>query len=163
LIALMVACFGAGTPAHDMFGNLADPNDPAAQRLSEAPFTAALPRALLGHPNGPASAIVSHVDRAWSTTFVGAHREAQTRTFASIVRHVMRGLPIGAAMEEMTTVYAQAGAALSEALYHVDRGRRALPDEVNGFWLETADAGGYIILGDPASTLTERGGTDDDD
>ncbi len=148
LIALFVACFGAGTPAIDTFGELS-----SSQRISPAPFTAALPRALLSHPGAPAAAVVSHVDRAWSTTFVGDRSESQTRTFASIIRHLTRGLPIGAAMEEMTSVYAQAGAALAEALYRVARGRRAIPTEVDDLWLETADAGGYVILGDPASRL----------
>jgi hypothetical protein len=148
LIALFVACFGAGTPAIDTFGELS-----SSKRISPSPFTAALPRGLLSHPGSPAAAVVSHVDRAWSTTFVGDRSESQTRTFASIIRHLARGLPIGAAMEEMTSVYAQAGAALAEALYRVARGRRAIPTEVNDLWLETADAGGYVILGDPASRL----------
>lgn len=153
LIALIVACFGAGTPRYDTFAELGRASNTEPEPLASAPFTAALPQALLSHTSGPASAIVSHVDRAWSSTFVGPLRESQAQTFKSIIKKVLRGCPIGAAMEDMTSVYAQAGAELAEAVFHVDRGRRARAEEVNDRWLETADAGGYVVLGDPAAQL----------
>ena len=62
MVALIFACFGAGTPDADQFlMDLSQPGKPLAPK----PFMAALPRRLLTHPNGSALAVIGHIDRAW--------------------------------------------------------------------------------------------------
>ena len=62
LVAFHFACFSAGTPAVDRYAH--DPGSkPSA--LAPHPFVAALPKALLAHPQGGALACIGHVERAW--------------------------------------------------------------------------------------------------
>ena len=64
MVALLFACFGAGTPDADQF--LMDLSQAGtAPPLAPKPFIAALPRRLLAHPNGSALAVIGHIDRAW--------------------------------------------------------------------------------------------------
>jgi hypothetical protein len=64
VVALLFACFGAGTPDTDQF--LMDLSQAGkAPPLAPQPFVAALPRRLLAHPNGSALAVIGHIDRAW--------------------------------------------------------------------------------------------------
>ena len=64
LVALLFACFGAGTPDADQF--LMDLSQAGtAPPLAPQPFIAALPRRLLAHPKGSALAVIGHIDRAW--------------------------------------------------------------------------------------------------
>ena len=62
LIAFHFACYGAGTPSHDRF--MHKRGQPPTE-IATQPFLAALPTALLAHPNGSALACIGHVERAW--------------------------------------------------------------------------------------------------
>lgn len=60
LVSFHFACYGAGTPSHDRFLHVKSTPPPA---IAERAFFAALPRALMTHPNGGALACIGHVER----------------------------------------------------------------------------------------------------
>ena len=109
LLAFHFACYGAGTPQLDdfpaSFGGL-----PQRAGIAPRPFVARLPQRVLG---GGALAVVGHVERAWTTSFLGdppAGRQIQA--FADTLGRLLRGDPVGFAMEAFNNRYA----ALSELL-----------------------------------------------
>ncbi len=74
LVAFLLACYGAGTPATDNF--LTERNrGPVA--VASSPFGAALPQRLLSHPNGGALAVVGHVERACGYSIRSSRPTAQ--------------------------------------------------------------------------------------
>ena len=145
MVALLFACYGAGTPATD-----SSPRR-AGQALAPGPFVAALPRALLSHPCGTALGMFGHVDRtlAWSLQPPGVG--AQTTPFARAVIHPLIGSRLGAALDDLN----QRGATLASTL--ASNLRPGAPpiadDELVQVWAQQRDAAGFILLGDPAARL----------
>lgn len=150
LMTFHFACYGAGTPRLDDFAHQA-----FKERTAIAPeaFLAALPTALLGHPRGGALAVVGHVERAWSYSFEWEGASAQTTVFESVLRCLLDGYPVGAAMEYLNTRYAELATMLADQLEEIEFGAVADPYELAGLWTANADARGYAILGDPAVRL----------
>ena len=152
LISFHFACYGAGTPAIDDFPDLEDKlfrNRP----LSPFPFCARLPQKLLAHPNGGALAFVGHVDRAWSCSFLLNRSQEQIDTFASYLKELFMGMPVGHAMEYFNDRYAALATVLTSRFNQVRFG--IIPDaafiaSVVSTWLEHNDARNYVIFGDPA-------------
>jgi hypothetical protein len=66
LIALFFACFGGGTPKTDDFPHLLAGSQ---DDIAPCAFVASLPKRLLGHRRG-ALAVVGHVERVWSYSFI---------------------------------------------------------------------------------------------
>jgi hypothetical protein len=131
LIVFHFACFSAGTArtepeAHRRFG--------WPERIAPRAFVSCLPKRLLAHPRGGALAVLGHVGRAWSTSFLWSGVGAQRQAFESAFYLLMQGYPVGAALEPFRLrsleIAALSGAASDE--------------------LAAADARGYAILGDPA-------------
>jgi hypothetical protein len=128
LVAFHFACFSAGTAqaepeAHRRFG--------WPERIAPRPFVAYLPQRLLARG---ALAVLGHVGRAWSASFVWPGVGAQRQTFESTLYLLMQGCPVGMALEPFRQRSLEI-AALSGAA---------------GDELAAADARGYAILGDPA-------------
>jgi hypothetical protein len=163
LIAFHFACFGAGTPRLEDYQTLDLTNlrERLARSMAKRAFVAQLPRRLLGHPGGGALAVIGHVERALGSSFQfnsrGGQRSSVT-TFESGLRRLMRGQPVGLAVEAFNERYADVCADLTEAVRRVnDEGR--IPDdaELAELWMASTDARGYIVLGDPAVRLTGLG------
>ena len=95
MVALLFACFGAGTPDVDQF--LMDLSQAgSAPSLAPAPFVAALPQRLLTHPRGSALAVIGHIDRAWGFSMQAEKvAEPQIATFRSSIGFILTGAPIG--------------------------------------------------------------------
>lgn len=149
LVVFAMASFSAGTPRHSAFVSL---NATRPCELADADFVARLPQRLLSHPGGPALAVVGHVDAAFSHGFAWLPEGHQNQTFMIATQHLMGGAPVGRAMDCFGQRYAELAAALADLLSK-RLGPPADPEEVQRIWQATRDAGGYVLLGDPAARV----------
>jgi hypothetical protein len=155
LIAFFFACYGAGTPLYDEFSRQAFKERRA---IVEKPFTAALPRAMLSLANG-ALAVIGHIERTWSVSFLGTRQDEQTTVFESAIAHLLQGYPVGSALEYFNSRHAALSTQLTTALETEGKADYsfgdAAPDpyEIAAMWTANNDARGYVIIGDPAVHL----------
>jgi hypothetical protein len=149
-IVFSLACFSAGTPQWDGFAGL---EAEAAKRLAPHDFVAALPRRLLSLPEGPALAMVGHVDSAVEQGFMWLPEGDQPTSYVDAVQRLMAGEPVGRAMRPFSLRYA----ALSADLHHQQRLKNlGLPGDdrrLGHLWQAVRDAVGWVVLGDPAVRL----------
>jgi hypothetical protein len=149
LVAFFFACYGAGTPQVDQFQH--HPGEPPSTIAAE-PFVAALPKGLLGHPEGGALAAIGHIERAWGYSFVSGGR-AQLLPFQNALGRILAGQPVGFAMKDFNEKYAALSANISDILEKLGWGK-VIPDaQLASLWTERNDAQNYVLLGDPAATL----------
>jgi hypothetical protein len=151
LIAFFFACYSAGTPRFDEYTK--QESREHRETIADQPFTAALPSAMLGLPRG-ALAVVGHVERAWGISFLGPRRTEQIAVFRSAVERLLKGHPLGSAMEYFNGRYA----AIATELTSVLQGplwEEPDPYEVARLWTTNNDARGYIVIGDPAVRLPQ--------
>jgi len=150
LVAIMFACYAAGTPAADPF-----PFDRSRgpTKLTDVPFVAAFPQRLLGHPNGTALAVLGHVDRTCEYSIAPPGLSPRTGPFRSLLGRILRGEPVGHATRDFGDRFAAANDRLTRALDPADPGPRLTAEEVAGAWFERNDAQYYVTLGDPAARL----------
>jgi hypothetical protein len=150
LISFHFACYGAGTPRHDEFlveeGTL-------PREIAERPFVAALPNALLAHPQGGALAVIGHVERAWGYSIVDSDRRAQLLPFESTLGALLLGWPVGHAVRSFRERYAALAAGLAKLLEEVRWGLAVADEDLAAAWVESNDARNYAVLGDPAARL----------
>jgi hypothetical protein len=145
LVAFLFACFGLGTPATDSFPTR------AGQVLANQPFTSALPRALLSHPQGGALGVFGHVDRTLVWSLQPPQAGVATDPFARAVLNVLVGNRLGAALEDLNQRGATLSSILSQAL------KPGAPPVANAdlvrTWTQQRDACAFMLLGDPAARL----------
>lgn len=151
LVAFLFACFGGGTPTHDRFAALSRGK---AAPLAPRPFFAALPAALLAHPNGGALAVIGHSDRAWGFSIQSPGAQPQIDAFRSTVQRILHGLPVGYALQDFNFRYADLSIQVSHYIEQKVYFNQDVPDEkIAVAWTQRNDAEGYIVLGDPAVRL----------
>ncbi|MEH2207218.1 MAG: hypothetical protein V7K53_24635 [Nostoc sp.] len=140
LITFHFACHSIGTPELDSFDN-------SSNRLAPKPFVARLPQRLLSQG---ALAVIGHVDRVLKYSFLGSYGQAQLETFKdSLIRLLMKGYPVGYAVESFNERYSALAADLLAS-----RTDSSVSDwHVSDLWLAYRDARSYAILGDPAVRL----------
>ena len=146
-IAMLFACYGAGTPQFNEFrqrDELAEAN-----QIAPKPFVAALPKAMLSHPKGGALAVIGHVERAWTCSFLEGKKAPQIQTFESSVKKILDGYPVGYAMEDFNSRYAELSSELLDMIPLLKAGMNAT-EEFVGNWTENYDARNYSLIGDPA-------------
>jgi hypothetical protein len=156
LVAMVFACYGAGTPHTDQFlENLGQDGEapPLAPPRAPQPFSAALPRRLLAHPNGAALAVIGHVDRAFGYSIQQSRAEGpQIETFRNSIGFILKGAPVGHVMAQY---FGARFADLSTHLLSVTSPSAPSDDarpndrELVDTWLERNDAQNYVMLGDP--------------
>jgi hypothetical protein len=151
LIAFFFACYGGGTPQFDEFAHRAlNRPTPIAPRA----FVAGLPQRLLAHDNGGALAVVAHVDRAWGFSFFWGKAGSELTTFEATLHQLLRGLPLGHAVEPFNQRYADLATTLSRILEEIQLGLEPDRRELAMLWTANNDARNYVILGDPAVSLS---------
>ena len=147
MIAFLFACYSAGTPAFDEF---LPPGTETVSSIAPKPFVARLPQRMLGCG---ASAVIGHVERAWTTSFRWPGTGATTTAFTSVLHALARGARAGAALEHLTRRYTEVSTELAEEL-RLRRANIDNDDVVAGLWTAQTDARNFVILGDPAVRLT---------
>ncbi len=153
LIAFHFACYGGGTPLYDNFVQ----KDGKPIQLAPRPLVAALPQKELAHENGGALAVVGHVDRAWSYSFVWAGAGPQTAVYSSTFKALMAGKTIGNAMEYFNDRFGALAAgwqSLKAMLEDIAFGGTVDSEELAGLWDASNDARNFVIVGDPAVRLS---------
>lgn len=146
-IAFFFACFSAGTPNLDDYA-LAQNRQRVT--LSPKPFIAELPKRLLSRPGGGALAVIGHVERAWGYSYRWKDVESEPESFKAVIYQLMRGMPVGYAMEHVNQRYAQIAASLAYDLGEARFNPRYDPKVLGYHWMAHNDARGYAIIGDPA-------------
>ena len=118
--------------------------------IASAPFVAALPQRLLSHPNGPALAVLGHVERAWGYSIKPTGAGAQIGPFREFLARVLSGEPVGHATKNFSERYAVLSTALASALDENSKEAKLPPQEIAATWVERNDAQNYVLLSDPA-------------
>jgi hypothetical protein len=161
LIGVFFACFGAGTPRLSDFFHLKERRPEERLHLAEKALLAPLPQRLLSHPKGGALAVVGHIERAWTASFkvpgVSGPEGRDLQGFEQLLSLLMRGYPLGAALEEMNSRYAQYSTELTDEIYPVIHHNLTFTDDLKRkaarLWTANHDARNYIVVGDPAVRL----------
>ena len=146
MIALLFACYGAGTPRFDDFAQ----SGGGRKEIAPAPFVSSLARRMLGHPAGPALAVVGHVERAMSYSFAWPGAGEQLGAFESVLTAIVNGRRLGAAMEFLNDRYSALTVELDDLRERLRYNEAVDPVELAGLWTARNDARNYVILGDPA-------------
>lgn len=149
-IQFLLSSHTAGTPEFEDFPELGAEE---RRRLAPRAFTAALPQALLGHPNGGSLAVIGHVERLWAYSFQGGKGLGKDLgLFVQAILRILEGNPVGLAMDFFNSRYAEYSALLAA---DVEEGRmRSLDDiDLQRKLIAAKDARNYVLLGDPAARL----------
>ena len=144
------ACYGGGTPRDDLYAFELDQEVPV---IAPEPFVAALPRRLLAHPNGGALACIAHVERAWGSSITGVASSPQIRAFQRALATLLVGKPAGVAVQEFNDLSATLSEILARLLGDVARKKAVDDGELVSTWTARNDAGGFVLIGDPAVRL----------
>lgn len=150
LMACLFACYSAGTK--ELHSLPPEPGRPP-QRLAARPFIAALPQRLLAQG---ALACIGHIDQAYGYSFINKG-SFWIDHFMNMLERALKGEPVGLAMRELTGRYASLATEFAKTLYDEKMlGQRLSDKELGRMWLEVMDAGGYLLLGDPAARIDPR-------
>jgi hypothetical protein len=162
MIAMCFACFGLGTPAHDDFTQHGL-GQGQTRAIAAEDFVARLPQRMLANPGGGALAVIGHVDRAWSSSFLWIDARAQRQSqahldvFESTVAGVLSGKRVGHALEHFNLRHAELSADLSARIEEMQHYDAELDEsEIAQLWVFRNDARNYALMGDPAVRLPGR-------
>lgn len=150
-VAFLHSCYTLGTPRRDLFAK----PDEGVSRLAPRPFVNELAKTLLAHPDGPALAVVGHVDQTFEPFWKWPGSESRIETFTSAFLSLLHGHRLGHALEVFAHRYAEIAVELAEREWR----RTATPtsekdhEELGRLWQGFHDARAFGILGDPAVRL----------
>ncbi|MGC9393537.1 MAG: hypothetical protein ACP5J4_01635 [Anaerolineae bacterium] len=156
-IAFLFACYGAGTPKIDDYYRQAYMDE--GEVIAEQPFVAALPKAMLSLARGGALAVIGHIERVWSLSYLGpeqrvglgeSRRDEHLAVFESTVDRLLHGYPVGAAMDHFDVRYAALSTELTAAF---EAFTEPSDFQLTELWTANHDARGYVVIGDPAVRL----------
>ena len=146
MIAMLFACYGAGTPELDQFAMQAFK---VREKIAPQGFTAALPQRML---QKGALAVIGHVERAWGYSFISPSGNVDNQAFVTALRMLMNGNPVGLATDPSFNLrYAGLSSDLNSDLEELKWDPAYLNDyELAHRWTANNDARSYVIIGDPA-------------
>lgn len=148
MMSVLLACYGAGSPARDNFVFLPDGERP---RVAPFPFVARLPQELLKRG---ALAVFGHIDRAWTYIFRGVDAVAsQTQSFQDVLTRLGMGKRAGFATDQFNALQAGFGLMFGDELENIRFGKRIESLQLSRLWMARNDARNYALLGDPAVRL----------
>ncbi len=152
LLAFLFSCYSCGTPQRNSFA-APSPESAEAAVLAPRPFVAALPERLLRQG---ALAVIGHVDRTWTNSFRWQDRR-EPQTFRSVLRNLLSGWRVGAAME----TFGQVDGDLASRLLELRDRQASLSgheqERYARYWRARKDARNFTILGDPAARVAVPG------
>jgi hypothetical protein len=150
MVAFMFACYGAGTPQYDNFVHESGEQPPV---IADPPFVASLPKAMMAHQAGGALAVLGHVERVWSHSFMSGQTSVLV-PFENAVARILKGDRIGLAMSDFNERHAALSASLATVLEDISFGKEVPDTELASLWAERNDAQNFVLLGDPAVRLS---------
>lgn len=154
MIAVLFACFSAGTPRANSFRRADGTGRVSGHELAPVDFVANLPRRMLAHPNGGALAVVGHVDTAIETSFtLGRQGPTLNTEYRSLVAQLMAGVPVGHAMDGFGARYGVLEVQLGRYRSMIEFGGTPKPADVASVYAMKVDTRAFVIVGDPAVRL----------
>jgi hypothetical protein len=146
MIAFFFACNSAGTShLNDLAGQ--------PKELAHKAFVAKLPQRLLGHENGSALAVIGHIGGACKSSIAWPGGGQQTAAFEDAVTRLMKGRPVGFAVEPFNERHADLSVSLSDLQQDAEWGIELPADQLAAMYSIRNDARNYVVLGDPAVRL----------
>ncbi|HEX6903991.1 MAG TPA: toll/interleukin-1 receptor domain-containing protein [Thermoanaerobaculia bacterium] len=150
-IGFYSSCYSAGTPETSDFFTYS-----SSRKTQIAPmaFVSPLAKRMLGSVAKPALAVIGHIDKLWSTSFVSLSRdESQLSCHVEMLKAIMQGYPVGFAMRRFHDRYTTLCSVLVENFW-----QREWLEDVYEFEFErlnrvVVDARNYVLIGDPAVRL----------
>jgi hypothetical protein len=148
LVVFSFACYSAGTPHLEDFAYL---KQQKPKELSPQPFVSQLSQRLLAQG---AMAFIGHVERAWDYPFLWDGVGRDIATFQSTVEAILKGKPIGHALQHFNDRYLALARELTESeedglLAQYNIGEPVNPIELVSLWTAHNDARAYVLYGDP--------------
>lgn len=140
VIAFHFACYSLGTPQFNNFKNKG-----GEPELATSPLVARLPQKLLSHKKGGALAVIGHVDRAFSDSFKSKNIK-QWAVFQSVLTCLMKGCPVGYAMEFFNQQYAELASEYMQGI----QDETLTDSKIAERWNVSNNARNYAVFGDPA-------------
>lgn len=147
-VAVLVSSYSAGTPREDVLLGQ------GAALLADEPFVARLPQRLLAHPGGGALAVVGIVGRAFRDALAVTAAEGRLEPLRRTLSGLLEGRPVGHAVRELNQRYAALAFDLNQLQEQASYGKKVDDREVATAWIERNHAQSYVVLGDPAVSLS---------
>ncbi|HVQ38032.1 MAG TPA: hypothetical protein VMS31_10895, partial [Pyrinomonadaceae bacterium] len=148
LILFSFACYSAGTPQLEDFAYL---KQQKPEELAPQPFVSQLAQRILAQG---AMAFIGHVEKAWDYSFLWEGVGRDIGTFQSTIEAILKGKPVGHALEYFNYRYLNLARELTESeeegmLAQYNLGEPIDPAELVGLWTAHNDARAYVLYGDP--------------
>jgi hypothetical protein len=137
-VHILCACYGAGWPAVSSY---------YGETVADKPAVAALPQRILARGG---LAVLGHIDRAWSYSYVGGDGIDRTAEYQSILSRLTKGFRAGYVTDSFNIRWNVLAGYISQ---QQKANLIQSTEQLQNLWIEHDDARGYILHGDPAVQL----------
>jgi hypothetical protein len=148
MVAFCFACFSAGTPEKQDWVRPTLLNRP--RRIALQPFVARLPQKLLAQG---LLAFIGHVSKTWEYSFLGtAGVSDQVGPFRETIYELLHGRQVGHAVDYLN----QQWPGWTLELNALVTDKHSSKEEVIATWIARNDLRGFVVLGDPATKVSNE-------